>query len=123
MILRDRLQDRIDKRLRRRKLLSLHVGLTILIALATVWAVEVFNLPSKAEDIVIPAAVLLLIAHVLWSKYQDAANTIIQQETLREQQMDAYEKPKHHMAVDDDGELTEVIYDENDLEEKSKRSE
>jgi hypothetical protein len=123
MILHERLQDRIERRLQRRKLLTLHVGLTILVALTVVWAVDVFNLPSKTQDVIIPAAVLLLIAHLLWTKYQDSGEAIIRQEIQREQQGDLYEKPKHRMAIDDDGELTEIVYDQDAWEEKPKRAE
>lgn len=115
-------EERIQKRLLRRKLFSLHAGLTILVALATVWAVDVFNLPDKTQEIIIPAAVLLLIAHGLWSKYQDGVERIIREEMQRGEPGDFYEKPKHHMAIDDDGELTEIVDDEAPRE-KHKRIE
>ena len=105
-------EERIQKRLLRRKLLLLHIGLTILMTLATVWAVEIFNLPSKVEDAVIPVLVLLMLAHALWSKYQDTSYRIIQEEMQRGDLSAHYEKPKHHIVIDDDGELTEIMDDE-----------
>jgi len=123
-MLRESLNNRIEKRLRRRRFFFLHAGFTVLLTLAVLWAVDVFNLPPKTQDIVIPAAVLLLIAHLLWSKYQDTNDAIIQQELRRERQYQQMEKPKRHLMVSDDGELSEVVEDDwDDRNEKAKNGE
>jgi hypothetical protein len=119
----DRIERRVEKRLRRRKHLFIHLALTLLFVLVATWFVDLFGAPRQIEDVIIPAAVLLFVARALWYIYQESGSFIIQQETERERYAEPDEKPKHQMAVGDDGELAEIAYDDDDWEEKLKRSE
>lgn len=118
----DRIEHRVEKRLRRRKHLFIHLALTLLFVLAATWFVDLFGAPRQIEDVVIPAAVLLFVARALWYIYQESGSFIIQQETERERYAEQAEKPKHHLAIGEDGELTEIAYDEDDWDEKPKRA-
>ncbi len=68
-----------------------------------------FNLPREIEG-VIPAAILIFVAHALWVMYQEARNMILHQETERlSAESWSDEKPKRQQfRISDDGELIET---------------
>jgi hypothetical protein len=101
----------------------MHLALTILIVMLITWSVDLVGMPRQVEDMVIPAVILLFVARALWFVYQESGSTILEQETERERYNDLDEKPKRRLAVGDDGELTEIVYDEDAWEEKPKRAE
>jgi hypothetical protein len=116
-------QQRIQQRLNRMRRLFAHLVLTLLIVLGIIYSVDHLGIPPQTEDDLIPIVVLLFIAHALWVGYQEAGQFITQQETQRGDSYDELdEKPKHHLGVGDDGELTEVISDEDVWDEKVKHS-
>jgi hypothetical protein len=108
--------ERVEKRLNGIRRLFVHLILTVVIALGLTWAVDQLGVPRKAEDI-IPLAVLLFIAHALWVMYTEMRYRIVQEELSRAQESDANldDKPKRggSFALDDDGELVELIYEED----------
>jgi hypothetical protein len=114
-------EKRIQNRLKRVKRLFVHLALTLMIVLGIIYAVDQLGISARIEDDMIPIVVLLFIAHALWVMYQEAENFITQQETQRADAPE--EKPKHYLALDDDGELTEIIEDEMVWDEKLKHSE
>lgn len=119
-------QKRIQKRLNRMERLFTHLAVTLVITLGIVYGVEYLGIPAQTEDAIIPIVVLLFIAHALWVMSSEAKHFIIQQETG--QASSSYnnedeEKPKRLLALDDDGELTEIIDDAIDWDEKVENSE
>jgi hypothetical protein len=117
-MLHHRIQDRVEKRLRRRNHLFIHLALTLLLVIL----IAGLGVSQQIEDTVIPAVVLLFVARALWFVYQESGTAILHQEIEHERYDDMDEKPKHHLAIGDDGELTELPYD-GDWQEKPKHAE
>ncbi|MBZ0287243.1 MAG: hypothetical protein K8I30_06485 [Anaerolineae bacterium] len=115
-------QDRLQKRLNRMRRVFIHLVLTLIIVLSITWAVEQTHVPRSLENIV-PAAVLLFIAHALWVVYQESSAFIVHQEMQRAgYDEDAREKPKRGaFTIDDEGELVEIM-DEAAQDEKPKHN-
>lgn len=98
--------ERAGKRFFRLKVLFVHLVATLVIALGVTLAMDRFNL-SRAIEGVIPAAILLFVAHALWVMYREARAWIIHQEMRAETGSEA--KPKRQQfRVGDDGELIET---------------
>jgi Co/Zn/Cd efflux system component len=115
---------RLQSRLKRVKGLFVHLVLTLVLTLGIIYGVDHLGLAARTEDDVIPILVLLLIAHALWVVYQEAVHAITQQEMQNAGLDDVMEeKLKRRLGVGDDGELTEIIYDEDAWDEKVKHSE
>ena len=115
-------EKHMQSRLNRVKRLFAHLALTLVIVLGIIYSVDHLGVPARIENDLIPIFVLVFIAHALWVVYQEAVHTITRQEMQHEADYSA-EKPKRHLALDDDGELTEIIYDDGIWDEKVKHSE
>jgi hypothetical protein len=125
--------ERANRRLRRLRLLFVHLVLTIILALGLTYLsnLEPFSLSifggevhiPGAADSVIPVVVLLFVAHALWFVYREARNFIVRDEMPRQETV-LQEKPKReqHFVLDDDGELVEVPV-EDEAHEKQTRAE
>jgi hypothetical protein len=97
------------------KRLFVHLVATLVIAVGMTVAAQRFDVPKSAAEVVIPAAVLLFIAHALWLMYREGQQFIIRQEIERERadaEMDEKPKREERLALGDDGELIEITDDE-----------
>ncbi len=104
-------QERVTRRLNRYKRLLAHLLITLVLVAILSWA-------NFQVNILVPAVVLLFIAHALWvAVYQEAKETIIHQEMERARQSAPAafaEKPKReqHFSLKSDGELVEITDEE-----------
>jgi hypothetical protein len=102
------LSERVHHRLWRLRRLVIHLVITLILAVSMSLILEQPNAPEVLETL-IPAVVLVFIAHALWFSYQEAQRYIVQQESNREE-AGLSEKPKRgvRMSLSDDGELIEL---------------
>lgn len=105
-------RDRITWRLARLKRLFIHMGITLVVVIGLTFALEQRAIPADLE-VLIPAAVLLFIAHAFWVMWLEAKHYIVQQE-MSSQHTERQEKLKHSeiVGIGDDGELVELPEDE-----------
>lgn len=116
--------ERAGKRIYRLKVLFVHLVATLVIAIGVRVAMDRFNL-SRDVEAVIPAAILLFVAHALWVMYQEARNMILQQETerLRVESLSGEKPKRQQFRIGDDGELVETTdWVEETQPQKPKRS-
>lgn len=99
-------ESRVSSRLLRVKRFFVHLIVTLVVAVGLTAASARGWVANEAADALIPAAILIFVAHALWLAYQEATYMIVQQETGD----DWDEKPKRdtRLAVGDDGELVEI---------------
>ncbi len=118
----DAVGRRISRRLLRVKCFLVHLIATIVIAVGMTAAADRSLISKAAVDVVIPAAILVFIAHALWITYQESTDLIVRQEAGRADD-DWDEKPKHdgRLVLGDDGELVEIDPDDLDEPYEAKR--
>lgn len=117
-------QARISQRLLRYKRFMLHLVATVVVAVGLAVAVDRFGMPGNVQDILSPVVVLLLLAHAFWLMYAESATAITRQEMQAGQgNLEWEEKPKNdtQLAIGEDGELVEIIGEDEVYPDKRKR--
>lgn len=114
----DTIHERAAKRIARIKRLFIHLMVTVGLAIGITVAVDRLGAHRNFEDIMLPATIILFVAHAVWLMATEASNYALLVEMMRaQQQPPAKQKRKRQLPerlIASDGEVLEIVSDESE---------